>query len=146
MKHDIRNIIATETLPLRNAILRPDRPISAAQFPGDDSSTTKHFGAFSDGELVGIASLYNALLPDHGDEPALQLRGMATALQVRGQGFGRALVLACESFARERGLKLLWCNARTAAVPFYEKLGWRIVSEQFEIPDVGPHFRMARRL
>jgi len=42
--------------------------------------------------------------------------------------------------------RLLWCNARVPAVGFYESLGWRVVSERFEIPTAGPHVKMVRRL
>ena len=142
----VREISAAETWPLRLLVLRPNRPISAAQFPGDDLPTTKHFGAFLNHELVGIASLFSAELPERAGEKALQLRGMATAPEVRGAGCGKALVIACEAFTRDTGLKLIWCNARTSAVGFYQKLGWQIVSEEFEVPDVGPHFRMSRDL
>jgi GNAT superfamily N-acetyltransferase len=142
----VREISAAETWPLRLSVLRPNRPISAARFPGDDLPTTKHFGAFLSDELVGVASLFSAQLPERSGEKALQLRGMATAPDVRGAGLGKALVIACEACTRDMGLKLIWCNARTSAVGFYQKLGWQIVSEQFEIPDVGPHFRMWRRV
>ena len=141
---DVRLITAAETIPLRSAVLRPGRPLSAAQFPGDDLPTTKHFGVFGDGKLVGIASLFSAELLEKPGVAALQLRGMATAPEVRGTGFGKALVIACEAFTRESGLKLIWCNARTSAAGFYEKLGWKIISTEFEVPDVGPHYRMSR--
>jgi len=143
---DIRAITAAETLPLRSSILRPGRPLTAAQFPGDDLPTTKHFGAFREGGIVGIASLFHAELPECAGEPALQLRGMATASEVRGAGFGRALVAACLAFTKDSGMRLIWCNARTSAVGFYRKLDWKILSEEFDVPDVGPHFRMWRRL
>ena len=57
---EIRAISAAETLPLRMAILRPNRPAAAAQFPDDDAPDARHFGAFSDGQLSGIASLFRA--------------------------------------------------------------------------------------
>ena len=41
---------------------------------------------------------------------------------------------------------LLWCNARVPYVPFYEAMGWRVVSGQFEIPTAGPHVKMLKRL
>jgi hypothetical protein len=43
-------------------------------------------------------------------------------------------------------MKLIWCNARTSAVGFYSKLSWEIAGAEFDIPDVGPHFRMWRRV
>jgi len=142
----IRPITAAETFPLRLSVLRPGRPLSAAKFPGDDAATTHHFGAFRDRQLLGIASLFLAELPEMPGLSAFQLRGMAVAPEARGTGLGRALTLACISFAREKGLQILWCNARTYAVGFYQKLGLRIIGDEFNIPDVGPHFHMWLRL
>jgi GNAT superfamily N-acetyltransferase len=139
---EVRIVKATETWPLRLAVLRPGRPIEAAQFPGDDAATTRHFGAFRDGSLLGIASLYLAEMPDQPGSTAYQLRGMATAPEARGLGLGRALVHACLAFTRANGGRLLWCNARTVAVEFYRKLGFAVIGGEFELPDVGPHFRM----
>jgi len=142
---DVRVISSVEALPLRQTVLRPGRSIAASQFPGDDAVATCHYGAFSEGQLLGIASLYFAELPEQPGATAWQLRGMATAPEARGMGFGRALVLACIAFARESGARLLWCNARTTAVGFYLKLGFQTLGGEFEIPDVGPHFRMTLR-
>jgi len=41
---------------------------------------------------------------------------------------------------------LLWANVRKPAVEFYRKHGWIIVSDEFEIPTAGPHFKMLRQL
>lgn len=143
---EVRPISAAETLPLRMAVLRPNRPVSASQFVGDDAPTTRHFGAFQAGKNFGIASLFRVEMEDYPGRSALQLRGMATAPEVRGAGFGRALVFACIDFARNIDAEILWCNARTSALGFYEKLGFEIVGKEFEIPDVGPHFRMLMEL
>src|SRR6266498_5209473 len=134
---EVRQISAAETVPLRHAVLRPGRPVETAFFPGDNLPTTKHFGAFRNGKLLCIASLFEAELPDEPGVIAIQLRGMATATEAQGTGLGRALVLGCAEFAREKGARLLWCNARTYACGFYGKLGFEIVGEEFHIPDVG---------
>lgn len=143
---EVRLIPVAETWSLRLAVLRPNRPLEAAEFPGDDLPTTKHFGAFRNGQIAGIVSLFAVEMPEHPGEPAWQLRGMATAPTVRGQGCGRVLVLECLAYARARRVRILWFNARIGAVGFYEKLGFEVIGEEFEIPDVGPHFRMWRRL
>lgn len=143
---EVWQITADETIPLRHAVLRPGRPVETARFPGDDLPTTRHFGAFRDGRLLSIASLFEAELPEEPGSAALQLRGMATAFQAQGTGLGRALVLDCVSFARKNGARLLWCNARVPASGFYRKLGFEIVGDEFDIPDVGPHFRMKLEL
>jgi GNAT superfamily N-acetyltransferase len=143
----IREISAAETYPLRLPILRAGLPPESAVFPNDDAPATVHFGAFRGAELVGIASLYPAPLPEMPQRlPAWQLRGMATLPEVRGAGYGRALVEACLAHARASGAAILWCNARSPAVKFYEKHGLQTLGEEFEIPTAGPHFRMSRAL
>ena len=143
---EVRQINAADTVPLRHAVLRPGRPVETALFTGDDLPTTKHFGAFRDGQLLCIASLFEAQLPEESGVAAIQLRGMATASEAQRTGLGRALVLGCASFARKNGAQLFWCNARVYAVGFYSKLGFEIVSDEFHIPDVGPHYRMSLKL
>jgi len=139
---EVRLITAEDTWQLRLAVLRPGRPITSAKFPGDDEPETRHFGAFQDGHLLGIASVYRTEMPEQPGLPAYQLRGMATAREARGRGLGRELVRACAEFACQREARLIWCNARVGAVGFYRKLGFEIIGQEFEIPDVGPHYRM----
>lgn len=129
---------------LRHAVLRPGRPAEAAQFAGDDDPDNVHFAATINGIVVGCSTLHRE--PRAG-EPAWRLRGMAVDERQQGNGIGRQLLRAVVDFARETlHARLLWCNARLIAVPFYEKLGWSIASDEFHIPDVGPHFVMTKRL
>jgi predicted GNAT family N-acyltransferase len=143
---EVRQVSAAETIRLRHAVLRPGRPVETAFFQGDDLPSTKHFGAFRSGQLLCIASLFDAELPEEPGVAAVQLRGMATASEAQRTGLGGALVLGCVAYAREKGARLLWCNARVYASGFYSKLGFEIVSEEFHIPDVGPHYRMKLEL
>ena len=147
----IRAISAAETIVVRWPVLRPGFPRETAIFDGDDATGTLHFGAFDGGKIVGVASIYVVPCPEKISaqpdvSPAFQLRGMATLPEVRGAGFGKALLDACVTAAREKGAAILWCNARISAADFYAKNGWRIVGEEFDIPTVGPHFRMWRTL
>jgi hypothetical protein len=74
----IERLTAAETLPLRHAILRAGLPRETAIFPGDDAQTSRHFGAFSEGRLIGVATIHFAPLLDRPDfDPAYQVRGMA---------------------------------------------------------------------
>jgi GNAT superfamily N-acetyltransferase len=139
----IRAISAAGTISVRWPVLRPGFSRETAVFDGDDAPGTLHLGAFDGERLVGVASIYLAPFPAQpGVTPAFQLRGMATLPEVRGAGFGKALLAACVSAAREKDAVLLWCNARTGAAKFYEKNGWQIVGDEFDIPTVGPHVRM----
>ncbi|MGH9263925.1 MAG: GNAT family N-acetyltransferase [Acidimicrobiales bacterium] len=139
----IRTVAAEEIRPLRHRILRPTQRFGETVYPGDDLEDTVHFGAFDGERLVGIASLYRE---DRSGGPpgGWRLRGMATEADVRGAGFGAALVAACVEHVAASGGGELWCNARQVAVGFYRRAGFDVVSEEFDIPGIGPHVVMAR--
>jgi len=74
---------------------------------------------------------------------AWQLRGMATAEVTQGSGLGSRLLKFAQIDAQTAGFsKIFWCNARLKAVPFYEKNGWIVISGEFDVPGIGPHFKM----
>ena len=50
--------------------------------------------------------------------------------------------MAAAEAREEEPAGILWCNARTSAIGFYEKLGWRVTSGPFDVPGVGPHVTM----
>lgn len=138
----VRPVPLDDVVDLRQRVLRPGRPRETAIFDGDDLPTSRHFAAVdAAGQVVGCASCH--LNTDQG-EPAWQLRGMATDPSWVGRGVGRAVLEAGEATVVAAGPRRLWCNARLAAVGFYERLGWTVCSDLFDIPDVGPHHRMRR--
>jgi ribosomal protein S18 acetylase RimI-like enzyme len=154
----VRDASPEEIIDLRHAVLREGLPRHEAVFDGDELPTTRHCGAFpatragdqrtgGKGAAVGCATM---LLNAWEGEPAWQLRGMATAPEFRGRGLGRLMLQHLERRLLDdpprAAPRLLWCNARVPAVGFYESLGWRVVSERFEIPTAGPHVKMVRRL
>jgi len=138
----LRKASLDEILALRHAVLRPGLPSESAAFDGDDASDTHHFGAFDGRVAVGCLSFMRR----DRDGAAHQLRGMATAAAMRGAGVGRALLaFAEEVLVAETRIRGLWCNARVESLGFYERMGWTVVSEVFDVPGVGPHRVMVRR-
>ena len=139
---EIRRVNLEEILDLRHRILRRGLPPESAIFDGDRSEQAAHFGAFQGGALIGCATLH---LSRWENQPAWQLRGMAVAPSHQKKGVGRQLLRFIDSEMAATGDgRFLWCNARVPAAAFYEKLGWVIMSEIFEIPTAGPHVRMLR--
>ena len=148
----IRPISAAATRPLRAEVLRRGQPASDLVYPGDDAPHALHVGAFVDDALAGIATVYPEPMPIPPDDPddadgldrasAFRLRGMATRGTLQGQGLGRRVLTRCLDHVREAGADVLWCNARTNARGFYERLGFRTAGDEFEIEGIGPHFVM----
>lgn len=130
-----------EILPLRQAVIIAGTGRDSPYFPGDDADTTRHAGVFDAGRCIGCATFIRAEHPNGG--PAWQLRGMATATDRRGEGWGKALLaFALTALTDESGLGVFWCNARAAAAGFYKNQGWRTLSGPFVVEGVGPHYRM----
>lgn len=71
---------------------------------------------------------------------------MAALPSVRGRGTGTAILLALIAHARGEGASALWANVRTPALSLYRRAGFRVVSEEFELPEIGPHVVMRLEL
>lgn len=117
------------------------RPIGAppSYINPDKERSDLLVGAFELETLIGCCVL-TTLTKD-----VMQLRQMAVQPHYQGKGVGAAIIAFAESTARERGFKRLMMHARDVVIPFYEKCGYTIASEQFT--EVGiEHHRMEKEL
>ena len=149
-KATIRVITPAEAFPMRRYLLRPMLPASASRYSGDDQVGAIHLGAFADlgggEELVGTVSFLPRTQRGEFDTRVYQLQGMVTLPAVRNQNIGAALAQHGIALIQERDAELIWCNGRTSAASFYERLGFKSVGEEFVTPGTGPHFRFVRDL
>lgn len=147
---DVHELSAPEVLGLRTAVLRPHFSLGQlAHFAGDALAGTSHFGVVGDGgEVLAVVSFYEQAMEGRAQESALQLRGMAVRPDFQGTGLGaRLLDAALPRLAlRHPGMGIVWCNARESAVGFYKRQGFVVEGEPFELPEIGPHYRMWRRM
>ena len=103
-----------------------------------------HIGAFIGKHAVGCLTVLDR--PFNG-EPAWQLHGMAVDPLYQGGGIGRSMLSFTHARLRQIDTyRHAWCNACLAAIPFYEKFGWVAVSEEFQVPHMGPHRTMLKQL
>jgi GNAT superfamily N-acetyltransferase len=144
----IRIVDGASTQELRRAVLRPNWPIGSPMH-GDENPDAIHFAAVEDdATVIGTCLILPRPYPARPDEPgAWQLRGMATAPDRRNQGIGAAIVGAAIEAARQRDGRLIWCDARTTAVPFYRAHGFATEGAEFLHAESGiPHYRMWRMI
>ncbi|HXS67844.1 MAG TPA: GNAT family N-acetyltransferase [Candidatus Polarisedimenticolia bacterium] len=138
-----------QIIQLRHRLLRAGLPAEAAQFPGDSDSTTWHVGVFYPSppdENAPAVSCASFMLNSYKEEPAWQLRGMCTDNPHQGRGFGGKLLMCAQAaILKVSNVRFFWCNARVPALPFYQKHGWVVDSEVFDIPTAGPHRKMVKR-
>jgi GNAT superfamily N-acetyltransferase len=129
-----------EIFALRWAVLRAGMPRETAVYPEDSRGDVFHIAAYDDeGAVRGCVTFFPDPLP--GDTAlAFRFRGMGSAAEVRGKGFGAAALLAGLRECAARGAQVVWCNGRVSATGFYEHFGFTAVGEQFELSPSGPHF------
>jgi GNAT superfamily N-acetyltransferase len=139
---DIRQVDLEETLALKQRVLRPHQTIDELARECADLEDLACFAAVEGGRVIGTATVHRETAPWAPDEAAWRLRSMATDEARRGEGIGAAALAAVVNHVRSRGGGLFWCNARTPAVAFYERAGFRTRGEPWDDPLIGPHIAM----
>jgi L-alanine-DL-glutamate epimerase-like enolase superfamily enzyme/GNAT superfamily N-acetyltransferase len=144
----VREAPVERVRPIRHRILRPAEPASSVVYPEDAHPGARHFVAVRAGEVVGSTSIYHEDPPLSAGVPGLvngaahRLRGMATLPEVRGAGFGAALLRTALTAATLAGTRTVWCNARTTVATFYQRAGFQVLGDEYDLPGIGPHVFM----
>ena len=142
----IKEITAKETHHVRHLVLRQNQPLSACIYPHDEDDFTLHLGVFIQSDLASIVSFYKEVSPDISAKSQYRFRGMATLPDHRSKGYGSALLAYGENILKERNVEIVWCNARVSALPFYLKLNYTDLPHIFDIPGIGPHKVMFKKI
>jgi predicted GNAT family N-acyltransferase len=112
-------------LELRDEVLRKPLGMSIYNDRLEADKTDIHIGALLGEQLVGVLILTRLSTTD------VQMRQVAVAEKMQSRQVGTRLVCFAEDYAREAGYTIMVLHARKTAVPFYEKLGYSILGEEF---------------
>lgn len=119
---EIKQIEASATWQIRHEVMWPNQPFEFVQLEEDQSGL--HFGVFVDEKLVSIVSCFIS-------DDEMQFRKLATLESFQGRGIASELLKYILKLAKDKGLKKVWCNARTNKKEFYEKFGLRDTKKVF---------------
>ncbi len=142
----VTEIASEDTRRLRHKVLWPH--IDCAEncvIDIDKREDAIHLGAWQDGRLVGICSLFEMTTPKLDDRLQYRLRAMATDPDVRGRGAGVAIVEYALALINSKGYDVLWCDARKVALGFYDRMGFERIDHWYEVRNIGPHQLMFYR-
>lgn len=140
MRIEVRKISPEETRNLRHQVLWPHiNRMEDCVIDIDHREDAFHLGSFIDGDLVAIGSFFQMDSSKISLHPQYRLRAMASHPQFRGSGAGKQLVLFGIEILRNRGVAVLWCDARLKATGFYASLGFQKQEEIYDVPSIGPH-------
>lgn len=124
-----------QTRALRRQVLRPHETV--AELASHEPPEAFAAGAFENGRLVAVG-----LIGPDGEPGEWRVRGMATLPEFRGRGAGGAVLAALLDHGRSQGATAVWANVRTPARMLYERAGFEVSSDEFELPRIGPHVVM----
>jgi GNAT superfamily N-acetyltransferase len=134
----VRPVPLQATRALRRDVLRPTHTLE--QVASREPAEAYAVGAYDGEELVAVGFVLR-----EGEPGAWRIRGMATAPHARSRGAGSAVLGALIEHATAHGARRIWCNARTRALPFYARAGMRPASEEYDVPESGPHYLLVLR-
>ncbi len=97
-----------------------------------------HFVAYHEGSPIAAGRL--RVVGGYG-----KVERICVLKEARKTGTGKALMNKIETYALENGIDNFKLNAQTQAIPFYTRLGYDVVSEEFL--DAGiPHRTMIKQI
>lgn len=128
-----------QMLKLRDDILRKPLGLDFTEGELEEEKDNMLIGAFEDDDILGCCMLVEET------PQVVRLRQMAVLNDLQGKGIGRALMNFAENIARDRGYKVLSMHARKNALGFYEKMGYKVASEEFKEVTI-PHYVMEKQL
>jgi predicted GNAT family N-acyltransferase len=128
-----------QMVDLRNEILRKPLGLSFKKEDLDKEKDDILIGAFEEDKMLGCCLLTRV------DDTNVRLRQMAVQNNLQGKGIGASMLNFAENVARDAGYRKMVMHARKTAVHFYEKLGYKICSEEFEEITI-PHYIMEKKL
>ncbi len=98
-----------------------------------EDSNARAFVAVQGRDLVGLVTVHLRDTLNH-PTPIAQITLLVVDEATRSKGVGRALVGACEEFARERGVRRMAVTTaldRSGAHVFYEHVGYRHTGRRY---------------
>ncbi len=141
----IKEIQAAETYALRIEVLR--NGISKNyKFEGDNDKSSFHIGAYYKNKPIGICTFIKRTYPSIHNKHAYQLRGMAVHPEHQKKGVGKKMIRYSIELLLSKDCPILWCNAREVAVGFYKRIGFQCIDKPFNIPGIGLHYVMYKKL
>lgn len=127
------------TIDLRNDAFRKPWGLNIRDEDLTSDKDMDMYGAYLAGRL--IATIFLA----EDDKDTARIKSVAIIEDYRKQGLGRYLMHFIEEKAREKGYTKANLMGRVSAEDFYNKLGYKTISEPFDFKTI-PHIYMTKKL
>lgn len=142
----IRKIAPEKCYTIRQQVLWQHKNIDDCGIAIDDQKDAFHLGAFLNGELVCIGSFFKQNHAEFSAPRQYRLRAMATLPKAQNKGLAKILLEKSFNELKLHNIDLLWCDARIVSKGFYSKLGFVTNGDSYEIPIIGTHYLMYKKI
>jgi GNAT superfamily N-acetyltransferase len=147
MTYVVSQVALDDIMQLRVAVLRKGTPATDCNYPEDSIPDVVHLAIIHEGTAVATSTWFMKECPEKPSVMAMQLKGMAVADHLQGEGLGALLIDAGIELAMRRGATITWARARDSAMGFYERLGFVSTGAGFiDGPTAMPHHIVVRTL
>lgn len=146
MEYKVKAVPVEDILPIRSQELREGQTIEQCRFEEDEAETTVHLGLFNEGKIIGCVTIIKKDHPQFSEDNQYQYRGMAVTKAYQGNAIGNLLLNKADRILMDRGSSFIWIHARETALNFYRRNGYNVVGASFDIPNIGKHYLMYKRL
>lgn len=122
-----------QAMEVRRTVFIEEQGVPAAIEMDENDATAIHFVAYQYTQPIAAGRI-REIEPGFG-----KVERVCVLPEYRGQHIGIMLMEAMEEHARSIGMFKLKLNSQTYAIPFYEKLGYAITSDEFFEADISHH-------
>lgn len=130
--NNVASTIYQDALRIRECVFVDEQNV-APELEIDELETRCDYVVMYDGDVpMATARIYH-------DGNVTKIQRVAVLKMFRGQHVGKQLMQEVERFAKEKGYAYLKLGAQNHAIPFYEKLGFQICSEEYSDAGILHH-------
>jgi N-acetylglutamate synthase-like GNAT family acetyltransferase len=118
---------------LRKKILREPLGLTFSEEELAQEKNDILIAAFDEEEILGCCVLTKF------NDAKIRLRQMAVRADMQLTGIGASIMTFAENLARDKGYNYMIMHSRDTALGFYEKIGYKVVSDEFTEVGISHH-------
>lgn len=122
---DLESSVYKDALSIRYKVFVDEQNVPKELEIDDLENSSLHGTLYSSNQAIATVRLF----PLNSD--CYKVQRVAVLKEFRKKGFGKKLMLESEKKAKEMGAEFIELDSQNKAIPFYKKLAYKIISDEF---------------
>ncbi len=124
--YEIKAACAEDVKNIRETVFSREQGYPESKLFDEKENSADFLALFEGGKAVGCGRFYKE------SENAYHIDNIALSDTIRGKGLGRRLIAALIDECKKNGAVRVTVGAKSEAVGFYEKCGFKVIGEKFK--------------